>query len=178
LLVRCPRRQTRIRPRRPTPRGTLESCGRRGAGQGGCSRRESGSRVVRGRWPCRRYLAQSPSHKGCGTQLYESRFSSSYRSGPWYLIPTPPAEFTQLLLARGLDGRASKDNFEESVPLMEHPRPATIVAVTSHILLHGGKTSKPELMHWLDPQQGSVLFFREHVEQAVRPLPYIADALP
>ena len=68
--------------------------------------------------------------------------------------------------------------FEESVPQMEHPRPATIAAVASCILSHREKASQPELRHWLDPQQGSVLFFREHVKQAVRTLAYIADALP
>ena len=35
-----------------------------------------------------------------------------------------------------------------------------------------------ELLYRLDPEQGSVLFFREHVKQAVRTLAYIADSLP
>ena len=40
------------------------------------------------------------------------------------------------------------------------------------------REAQPELLHWLDPQQGSVLFFREHVKHTVRTLAYIADALP
>lgn len=67
---------------------------------------------------------------------------------------------------------------ERTLVFDTHAPSGSSAAVASHILLHRGKTSLPQLLHRLDPQQGSVLFFREHVEQAVRPLAYIADALP
>jgi hypothetical protein len=44
--------------------------------------------------------------------------------------------------------------------------------------LHFRKDFAAELLHGLDPEQGAVLFFREHVKQAVRTLAYIADPLP
>ena len=42
----------------------------------------------------------------------------------------------------------------------------------------GPQKKRLGLLHWLNPQQRSVLFFREHVKQTVRTLAYIADALP